>query len=43
MATERIKRSGETKIYYCLLPNDKDGDQTQKPSTFDHVNKKMPM
>ena len=40
MATGRKNSPGETKIYYCWIPNDKDGNQTKNPSTFDHVNLK---
>ena len=40
MATECKHNSGETEIYYCCIPVDKDDNQTKNPSTLDQVNLK---
>ena len=40
MATERKDSSGEPEIYFCWIPNFKDGDQSKNPSTFDPVDLK---
>ena len=38
MATERKDSSGETRFIIVGFQTAKDGDQTNNPSTFDHVN-----